>query len=60
MSRQRLVDAIGIALSNLDPEGVVQVQSETWTALAAEPIRAGEEIKVIDSDGLYLRVRRSS
>jgi membrane-bound serine protease (ClpP class) len=60
MSRQALVDATGIALSNLDPQGVVQIQSETWTAMAEEPIKAGEKIKVIASDGLYLRVCRAS
>jgi membrane-bound serine protease (ClpP class) len=60
MSRQVLVGATGIALSNLDPQGVVQVQSETWTANAAEPVKAGEKIKVIDSDGLYLQVCRTN
>jgi membrane-bound serine protease (ClpP class) len=58
LGRQGLVGATGIALSELAPEGVVQVQSETWTAVAAEVIRAGETIEVVDSDGLHLQVRR--
>lgn len=58
MSRQRLIGARGMALSELTPEGVVQVQSETWTAVAPELIRAGEMIEVVDSDGLNLQVRR--
>jgi membrane-bound serine protease (ClpP class) len=60
LGRQGLVGATGIALSELAPEGVVQVQSETWTAVAAEVIRAGETIEVVDSDGLHLQVRRVS
>lgn len=58
MGRQRLIGARGMALSELAPEGVVQVQSETWTAIASEPIRAGETVEVVDSDGLNLQVRR--
>jgi len=49
----------GVALSDLDPQGAVQVQSEMWTAVAdAGPVRAGETIEVIGTDGLRLRVRR--
>jgi membrane-bound serine protease (ClpP class) len=55
------VGTTGIALSDLDPQGVVQVQSESWTALAeAEPVGTGEKVEVIGTDGLRLRVRRSS
>ena len=49
----------GLAVSDLDPVGVVQLQSEEWTAVAqGEPIRAGEMVEVIALDGLRLRVRR--
>ncbi|MBI1876847.1 MAG: hypothetical protein HYR94_01175 [Chloroflexi bacterium] len=61
MSRQALVGATGIAISDLDPQGVVQVQSETWTATTvAERVNAGETVEVMGSDGLYLQVRRLS
>ncbi len=60
MGRQVLVGAVGIALSDLAPEGVVQLQSETWTAVASEPVRAGETVEVIGCDGLYLQVHRPS
>jgi membrane-bound serine protease (ClpP class) len=60
LDRQALVGATGIALSDLVPQGVVQVQSETWSATAAEPLKAGEPVEVIGSDGLYLQVRRPS
>ncbi len=59
MSPQALVGATGIALSDLDPLGVVQVRSETWTAIAdAGPVSARERVEVIGTEGLRLRVRR--
>jgi membrane-bound ClpP family serine protease len=58
MGRGRLIGVRGTALSELAPEGVVQVQSETWTAVAPDLIRAGEMVEVVDSDGLNLQVRR--
>lgn len=59
MSTQALVGATGIALSDLDPLGVVQVRSETWTAIAdAGPVSAGERVEVIGTEGLRLRVCR--
>jgi membrane-bound serine protease (ClpP class) len=56
-----LIGATGVAVSNLDPQGVVQVQNETWTATVdSESVDAGEEVEVVDTDGLRLRVRRLS
>jgi membrane-bound serine protease (ClpP class) len=61
MSTQTLVGATGTALSDLDPLGVVQVRSETWTAVAdVGPVRAGEKVEVVGTEGLRLRVRRPS
>jgi membrane-bound serine protease (ClpP class) len=55
------VGATGVAVSDLDPQGVVQIQSETWTAVtASESVRAGEAIEVVGVDGLRLRVQRLS
>ena len=59
MSPQMAVGATGVALTSLDPQGVVQVQSETWTArTAGEPVAAGERVEIIERDGLRLQVRR--
>jgi membrane-bound serine protease (ClpP class) len=61
MSTQGLVGATGVAVSDLDPQGVVQVRSETWTAIAEPgPVSAGETVEVIGTDSLRLRVRRPS
>ncbi len=59
MGSHVLIGKIGIAQSDLTPQGVVQVQSETWTAIADDaPVSAGEMIEVTGTDGLRLRVRR--
>jgi membrane-bound serine protease (ClpP class) len=59
MNTRRLVGAIGIAVSDLDPQGVIQIQSETWTAIADPgPVSAGESVEVVETEGLRLRVRR--
>ncbi len=51
--------ATGVVVSDLNPQGVVQVQSEPWTAVSAsEPLRAGETIEVVGADGLCLKVQR--
>jgi membrane-bound serine protease (ClpP class) len=55
------VGATGVAVSDLDPQGVVQIQSETWTAVTVSgPARAGETVEVVGVDGLRLRVQRLS
>jgi membrane-bound serine protease (ClpP class) len=54
-----LLGKTGVALSDLAPQGVVQVQSEMWSAVAAEgPVRAGETVEVVEVKGLRLWVRR--
>jgi membrane-bound serine protease (ClpP class) len=54
-----LVGATGVATSDLDPQGTVQVKSELWSAVAdgAEAIRKGEPITVIAVEGVKLKVR---
>jgi membrane-bound serine protease (ClpP class) len=54
----RLLGAVGVARSPLDPEGIVHVQGELWSAVAAEgPIAEGQPVRVVGQDGLRLRVR---
>ncbi len=60
MDTRSLIGQTGLALTELAPQGVVQVQSETWTAIASQgTIRAGEMIEVVNADGLRLHVRRA-
>jgi membrane-bound serine protease (ClpP class) len=51
--------ATGVVVADLDPQGVVQVQSEPWTAVSASgPLRAGETVEVVGAEGLRLKVQR--
>jgi len=56
--REAVVGRVGVAKTDLDPQGTVLVAGEDWTAEAAEPVRAGERVRVVAVEGLRLRVRR--
>lgn len=48
---------MGRAVSDLDPEGVVRVGGEEWTALSLNgSVRRGEEVQVINVKGVRLEV----
>ncbi len=52
-----LVGAIGYAVSDLTPHGLVQVKSEQWSATAQEgAIENGAVIRVVAVEGLRLKV----
>lgn len=54
-----VIGATGVVKTALNPEGVVLVRSEEWTAVAQDPpVPVGEAIKVVSADGLKLRVSR--
>jgi membrane-bound serine protease (ClpP class) len=56
---QALIGKVGEATTSLSPQGVVQLESEAWTADAVgESVCAGEKVEVIGVDGLRLQVRR--
>ncbi|MCD6519410.1 MAG: nodulation protein NfeD [Anaerolineae bacterium] len=59
MGPQRLVGKVGVAVTDLAPEGIVRVESETWSASVEGPeVRAGEKVQVLAVEGLRLRVRK--
>lgn len=55
---ERLATETGVADSDLAPEGLVQVGSELWKAVADEPVRRGEKVRILSVNGLELRVTR--
>ncbi len=56
---EAFVGATGIALTDLNPEGMVRVRSEEWTATAiAPPIERGDQVQVVAVAGLRLRVKK--
>lgn len=49
--------AEGVAISDLDPAGVVRVQGEEWSAVAINaPVRRGSQVLVIGRGGVRLEV----
>ncbi len=55
-----LIGMEGLAKTDLAPDksGVVQIASDTWTAVADENVSAGEKVIVKEVKGLRLHVRR--
>lgn len=46
------------AIDDLDPEGWVRFEGERWKARAAEPVAAGEDVRITAVDGLTLEVTK--
>ncbi len=57
--REGLVGAVGVARSELSPEGTVLVQGELWSAESQDDvIPLGSRVRVMRVDGLRLRVKK--
>jgi membrane-bound serine protease (ClpP class) len=54
---EALIGASGEAVSWQGGEGRVRVKGEIWLACADAPLAAGTHVKVLDRDGLVLRVQ---
>lgn len=49
--------AEGVAISDLDPAGIVRVQGEEWSAVAINPpVRCGSHVVVVGRGGVRLEV----
>jgi membrane-bound ClpP family serine protease len=49
--------AEGVAIGDLDPEGIVRVHGENWSAVAVNgPVRAGTPVQVVRVAGVRLEV----
>ena len=56
-----MVGSKGKVLSPLAPQGVIKIKSELWEAKSGgRRINAGEEVTVVEQDGLKLTVRKRS
>jgi membrane-bound serine protease (ClpP class) len=51
-----LIGARGRVMSALDPVGTVNVRGELWTANSDQPLQSGEEVIVVERDGLNIFV----
>ncbi len=54
---ESLIGATGVAVTDLNPNGIARVKSEEWVAEALEgPIKQGEAVRVVQVEGLRLKV----
>jgi membrane-bound serine protease (ClpP class) len=51
---------VGVALTALSPAGQVLIRGEYWNAVSATPVAPGVSVRVIDVEGLTLRVEPNS
>lgn len=56
--KESLEGAIGTALTDLKPEGIVLVEGERWKAEGLEPVEAGDRVIIESIEGLKLKVRK--
>jgi membrane-bound serine protease (ClpP class) len=57
---KKMPGTIGIAVTNLDPEGQIRAFGENWMAVAEKGvIKAGESVEVVRLDGIRLIVKRA-
>src|SRR4051794_40986946 len=57
---QGMIDAIGEARTALDPAGKVFVRGEYWDAVASQPVPAGSRVRVVNVEGMLLKVEPCS
>ncbi len=53
-----LIGEVGVAGTDLAPEGKIMIHGEIWSAVSTETIKSGEKVKVTEADGLSLKVKR--
>ena len=61
VGRERLPGLFGTVRVKLSPVGIVQLESEQWTARridSEEPLGVGEKVQVVGLDGLKLLVKK--
>ncbi len=56
--KEGLIGEVGRARTDINPEGRVQVHGEIWSAYADEPIQSGDKVRVVDVDGLQIKVKK--
>jgi len=56
--KEGIIGEVGIAVSNIDPEGQVKIHGEYWKALSNDKIKKNEKVKVIDVEGLKLIIEK--
>jgi membrane-bound serine protease (ClpP class) len=56
--KEALIGSVGVAVTDLKPEGEIRVVGEFWQATTKEGwIKSGEKVEVVGMDGMFLVVR---
>jgi membrane-bound serine protease (ClpP class) len=56
--KEALIGSVGVAVTDLKPEGEIRVVGEFWQATAKEGwIKNGEKVEVVGMEGMFLVVR---
>lgn len=58
--KEGLIGEVVETTAKLNPEGEVRVHGEIWKAVSPDKMKKGDMAKVIDIDGMTLKVRRLS
>jgi membrane-bound serine protease (ClpP class) len=58
VGREAMIGEVGVAVTDIDPEGMVRLRGELWKASSKERIAEGEEVIIRDIKGLMLVVER--
>jgi membrane-bound serine protease (ClpP class) len=56
--KEGLIGSTGVATTDLDPEGVVEIRGELWSAIAERKIKAGERVRVQEVEGMKVKVAK--
>jgi len=55
---EAIIGKRGVAVEEINPQGLVKIQGELWGAQSAEKIAVGEEVIVVGYTGIKLKVTR--
>ncbi len=55
---EEMLGLVGVAIEDLDPEGLIRIRGERWKAEAKTKIKKHEKVKVTDRKGLLLIVEK--
>lgn len=55
-----LVGEKGVVTVALKPEGKIKVHGEIWTATSSEPLSKGSSVRVLDAEGMILKVEEET
>lgn len=51
-----LIDKSGVAITSIDAQGTIKIGAEYWKAVSDEKIKKGDKVRVIQVNGLELKV----